>query len=83
MQPTFEQSLSRLEEIVNTVENRDIDLETAMELYKEGLSLSKICGDTLNRYEAEIILLKRDFDGTFNQTIFPDTNLDAQYETRT
>lgn len=71
--PTFEQALTRLEEIVEAVENGDATLEDAMALYKEGLALSKICGDMLNHYEAEITMLTKEADGVFTQKSFTET----------
>ena len=71
---TFEQSLARLEEIVDIIDNRETDLESAVALYKEGLVLSKTCGDALNRYETEIMTLKKEFDGSFTQVSLTEAN---------
>ena len=72
MSQSFEASLSRLEEIVDIIENRETGLEPAMALYKEGLALSKACGETLSRYETEITLLKKEFDGSFREEPFQE-----------
>lgn len=68
---TFEEAMNRLEEIVETVESGDTTLEDAMSFYKEGLSLSKTCGELLNRYETEITLLQKEAEGLFTQKPFP------------
>lgn len=73
MEQTFEQALSRLEEVVDTIENGETSLESALSLYKEGLLLSKTCGEMLNRYEAEITLLQKDAEGVFSQKPFPES----------
>jgi exodeoxyribonuclease VII small subunit len=70
---TFEQSLSRLEEIIDTIENRETGLESAMALYKEGLLLSQHCGELLSRYETEVSVLKKESDGLFSQTAFSES----------
>lgn len=47
MKKTFRELLSRLEEITDILEKGDCDLETAMELYKEGMDISKECNKKL------------------------------------
>ena len=64
-QPTFEKALMRLEAIVDAVENGDTTLDEAVALYREGIGLSKTCGEILNRYETEITQLQREADGVF------------------
>ncbi len=44
---TFEQALSRLEEIVSNIENNQTTLEESVKLYKEGIELSIFCGKQL------------------------------------
>lgn len=68
MKQTFEQALTRLEEIVDLIENNETTLDAAMKLYKEGLNLSKTCGAALTRYESEISLLQKDAEGAFTLT---------------
>ena len=64
-QPSFEKSLTRLSEIVETIEDGDTTLEDAIKLYKEGLASAQNCGDILGRYEAEVLQLQKDVDGAF------------------
>lgn len=45
--PTFEEALEKLEMIVNQLGDQSITLEKSVELYEEGLSLSKLCAETL------------------------------------
>ena len=45
---TFEQAMSRLEEIIAALENNQISLEKSVDLFQEGIKLSKICSDKLN-----------------------------------
>ena len=61
----FEQSLARLSDIVETIEDGDTTLDNAIKLYKEGLNLAQNCGDILGRYESEVLQLQKDADGAF------------------
>lgn len=44
---TFEEAISKLEDIVQKLEEEDIPLEKAIDYYQEGMKLSKICDDIL------------------------------------
>lgn len=70
---TFEQALSRLEEIVSNIENNQTTLEESVKLYKEGIELSVFCGKQLKKAEQEIILLKENADKVFNEETFDYT----------
>lgn len=50
----FSEMLSRLEEIVTTLEKGDCELETSMELFDEGITLAKICNEKLNNAQLKI-----------------------------
>lgn len=50
----FEDALDRLEEIVSELETEDISLEKSIELYEEGIKLSKICTEKLEEAELRI-----------------------------
>lgn len=52
--PSFEQALKRLEEIVTELEDESISLEKSIELYEEGIELSKLCTQTLEEAELRI-----------------------------
>ena len=45
---TFEESITKLEALVNDLESGSCPLEEAIEKYTEGMKLVKICGDKLN-----------------------------------
>lgn len=51
---SFEEALSRLEEIVDKLEDESISLEDTIRLYEEGIKLSKICTETLEQAELRI-----------------------------
>lgn len=52
--PTFEEALEKLEMIVNQLGDQSITLEKSVELYEEGLSLSKFCAETLENATLKI-----------------------------
>ena len=52
--PTFEEALEKLETIVNLLGDQSITLEKSVELYEEGLSLSKLCAETLENATLKI-----------------------------
>lgn len=51
---TFEQAMSRLEEIIAALENNQTSLENSVELFQEGIKLSKICSDKLVGIEDKV-----------------------------
>ena len=51
---TFEESLEKLEEIVNKLENGDVPLDDAIKEFKKAMDLVKICNDKLNTAEESI-----------------------------
>ena len=54
---SFEQTLTRLEEIVHLLEDGKIGLDEALERYKEGVGLLRQAYETLQRAERKIELL--------------------------
>ena len=54
---TFEQAMSRLEEIIAALENNQISLEKSVDLFQEGIKLSKICSDKLAGMEDKVAKL--------------------------
>ena len=65
--PSFEQSLKRLEDIVNRLERGDVPLEDSLRLYEEGLELSKACGDRLAQAELTLKRLSKNAKGAFEE----------------
>ena len=51
---SFEQALSRLEEIVRKLDDPEIRIEESVELYQEGLRLSRICSERLETVSQKI-----------------------------
>jgi len=47
----FETKLKKLQSIVETLENDDVDLDKSISLYEEGLKLSKDLTEQLSKYD--------------------------------
>jgi exodeoxyribonuclease VII small subunit len=62
-EPTFEQGLERLEQIVEELEKGDLALERALELFEEGMKLSVACRKKLEEAENRVEILLRKSDG--------------------
>ena len=52
--PTFEASMTRLEEIVVALERGDKPLEEAISLFEEGTKLMKTCNSLLEKAEQKV-----------------------------
>jgi exodeoxyribonuclease VII small subunit len=50
----FEQILEKLRKVSEELENEELPLERAMELYEEGVKLSKMADDILSKAETRI-----------------------------
>ena len=57
--PSFEQSLSRLDEIVRHLEKGDLPLSESLALYEEGTGLIKQCSNMLDEAEQKVVKLKK------------------------
>jgi exodeoxyribonuclease VII small subunit len=62
-QPNFESSLDALEKIVRELEQGDLPLEKSLELFEQGVRLSRECQERLNQAERRIEILLRDSEG--------------------
>lgn len=70
---SFEQALDKLEQIVAKLENGDVALEEAIELFQEGMKLSQFCNLKLESVERKIEMLIEE-DGVLTKKPFtPET----------
>ena len=60
---SFEQSMKRLEEIVNSLEKGDVSLSDSMAMFEEGSALIRRCGEMLDQAEQQVVRLKKGPDG--------------------
>ena len=54
---TFEEALSRLEEIVTLMEKGELSLDDTVKLYKEGVELASFCGGKLTDAKQQVTIL--------------------------
>ncbi|MBU2491154.1 MAG: exodeoxyribonuclease VII small subunit [Bacteroidetes bacterium] len=66
---TFEDDLQRLQEISDLLEKGEIGLEDSINLYEEGIKLSKICYSKLENAELKITELKKQFENGFPDSL--------------
>ena len=63
---TFEQAMQKLESIANELENDNLDLDTSVKQFEEGMKLSQKCNKILEEAEKKITILvngeEKDFD---------------------
>ncbi len=59
----FETSLEQLERIVRELERGDLPLEKSLELFEQGVKLSRACQERLDQAERRIEMLTRDSQG--------------------
>ena len=61
---SFEESLKKLEGIVEQLEKGDLPLEDSLKLFEEGVALSAVCKKELEEAEGKVEMLVKRRDGT-------------------
>lgn len=56
---SFEKNLERLDAIVLELEDAELPLEKALELYEEGMALSGVCQQQLEAAEGRVEILRK------------------------
>ncbi len=62
-EPSFEQSLERLEQIVQLLERGDAPLAESLGLFEEGTGLIRSCEKQLTQAEQKVVQLRKGPDG--------------------
>ncbi|MCI6085350.1 exodeoxyribonuclease VII small subunit [Selenomonas sp.] len=62
-EPTFEEALARLQDIVTKMEQGDLPLQELITQYSEGMKLAAACSQSLGRAEQAMDLLVQNQDG--------------------
>jgi len=70
---SFEESLADLEEIVAKLESGDLPLEESLQLFEEGVRLSRTCRERVTQAERRIEILTRDNNGDLTTRDLEDT----------
>ena len=72
-EPTFEEALERLEQIVKAMEEGRLTLDQMAGHFEEASRLAKLCDAKLNEVERKIeILTRREEDGKIIETPFEE-----------
>ena len=74
---SFEASLEGLEEIVQQLEGGDLPLEKSLELFEQGIKLSRQCQERLSQAERRIEVLLRDNQGRPVVSAFEDSKVNT------
>lgn len=66
----FESALKSLEEIVQQLEGGDLTLDRALELFEEGIRMSRFCTAKLGEAERKVELLVKKGEGSWQEAPF-------------
>ena len=69
---TFEASLDELEQIVRQLEAGDLPLDRSLELFEQGVRLSRECQKRLDEAERKVEILLRGDDGAYKAAPFEE-----------
>lgn len=72
--PDFETALKRLEDIVKKLENGELSLDSALELFEEGVRLSRFCHSKLEEAERRVEILLKNGSGPMRAVPFESEN---------
>ena len=72
--PTFEAAITRLEEIVEEMDSKNIALQDLIVRYEEGVQLAKVCEERLKEAEKRVEIITRNASGKAGLSEFePET----------
>ena len=60
---SFEEKMKKLEEIATELEKGDLDLDSSVSKFEEGMRISKECNEMLEKAEKKITMLIKGEDG--------------------
>ena len=67
----FEKAIQRLEKIVDDLEKGEMDIDKSLEIFEEGIKMSRVCSKKLNEAEAKIEKLTKEQKGELVTELFP------------
>ena len=67
----FEKAMTRLEGIVEELERGDLNIDKSLEIFEEGIKMSRVCSKKLNEAEAKIEKLTKGEKGELITELFP------------
>lgn len=66
----FEDAMKQLGQIVDELERNEMPLEQAVELFQQGIELSKYCSNKLDAVERKISVIMQNADGGITEQDF-------------
>ena len=72
MSESFEESLAVLEESVQRLEEGDLKLEEALEVFEKGVAASRVCSQWLDQTRERVQVLTADAEGQFRLSFLDD-----------
>lgn len=70
MAKTFEEQISELEGIVSELEKGEVGLDKSLELFEQGIKLTKSCQKVLDTAEKKVKVLLSDANGEMTEEDF-------------
>jgi len=67
----FENAMNRLEHIVEELEKGELDIDKSLEIFEEGIKMSRVCSKKLNEAEQKIEQLTKNRKGELVAELFP------------
>ncbi|MBT5028545.1 MAG: exodeoxyribonuclease VII small subunit [Nitrospinaceae bacterium] len=67
----FEKAIQRLEKIVDDLEKGELDIDKSLEIFEEGIKMSRVCSKKLSEAEAKIEKLTQNEKGELITELFP------------
>ena len=74
----FEKAMERLEQIVDELEKGDLDIDKSLQIFEEGIKMSRTCSKKLSDAEAKIEKLTRNQKGELITELFQMEVKDAE-----
>ena len=69
---SFEEAMDALEKIVQELEKGESTLEESMQLFTEGMALSRLCSEKIDSIEHRITQLVKDSQGQVHEVEFEE-----------
>jgi len=69
---TFEQAVTRIDEIVSLLERGDAQLDKSLALFEESVKLIEFCGKMLDDAEQTVVRLQKTVSGEPKEYLFDD-----------
>lgn len=67
---SFEENITRLEQIVSALESGEVKLDESLKLFEEGTELVAACSKLLDTAEQKVVQLSKGADGTPTEAPF-------------